>query len=219
MAAVGRLTASIAHEINNPLQSVRNCLHLIEHGDLPGESKKEYLILATEELDRLMNAAKRMLDYYRPGVLDRKPVDIKDLINRILQLMDAQLRGQGVVVHTSLKDDLPNVLAVGNQIQQVIFNIILNALDVMPEGGELFISTDFVDNHVIILIEDTGPGITIAEGDDIFEPFVSSKEDGLGLGLTVSYGIVTAHGGSLELLTQNERGARFQIRLPIGRSE
>jgi len=218
MAAVGRLTASIAHEINNPLQSVRNCLHLIDHGELPAESKKNYLELATEELDRLMNAAKRMLDYYRPGVLDRKPVDINDLIDRILRLMEAQLRAEDVEVHTNQKEELQNVFAVGNQIQQVIFNIILNALDVMPGGGEIFISTDFSDNHVIIIIEDTGPGIVLKDGDDIFEPFVSSKEDGLGLGLTVSYGIITAHGGTLELLPQQDRGARFQIKLPVGRS-
>lgn len=214
LAAVGRLTASIAHEINNPLQSVRNCLHLIGHGDLPEESKKNYLVLATDELDRLMNTAKRMLDYYRPGAIDRKPVDINDLIHRVLQLMDAQLRKQKVITHLDLKESLPAVLAVGNQIQQVILNIVLNALDVMPNGGEIFIASDIRDNHVIILIEDTGPGIQDTEGESIFEPFVSSKEDGLGLGLTVSYGIITAHGGTLELLPQQNRGARFQIRLP-----
>jgi signal transduction histidine kinase/DNA-binding response OmpR family regulator len=214
LAAVGRLTASIAHEINNPLQSVRNCLHLIGHGELPEESRKNYLVLATDELDRLMNTAKRMLDYYRPSAIDRQPVDIDDLIHRVVQLMDAQLRNQDVVTHLDLKKGLPVVLAVGNQIQQVLVNIILNALDVMPEGGEIFITSDFQDNHVIILIEDTGPGIHHEEGESIFEPFVSSKEDGLGLGLTVSYGIITAHGGTLELLPQQNRGARFQIRLP-----
>jgi signal transduction histidine kinase len=161
-----------------------------------------------------MNTAKRMLDYYRPSAIDRKPVDINDLIYRVLQLMDAQLRSQKVVAHLDLKNDLPAVLAVGNQIQQVILNIILNALDVMPKGGGLYISSDFEDNHVIILIEDTGPGIHGPDGENIFEPFVSSKEDGLGLGLTVSYGIITAHGGTLELLPQQNRGARFQIRLP-----
>ena len=217
MAAVGRLTASIAHEINNPLQSVRNCLHLVDSGKLSVERTQEYMDLATEELDRLINTAKRMIEYYRPVALDRSDTDINELIRRVLQLIGAQLRAQSVEVHTNLADDLHPILAVGNQIQQVIFNLLLNALEAMPENGEIFIATKHDHDHVIILIEDTGPGIAQSEKDNIFEPFVSTKEEGLGLGLTVSYGIVTAHGGTLELLPSLDRGARFKISFPIGR--
>jgi len=215
MAAVGRLTASIAHEINNPLQSVRNCLHLIEHGNFSQKELHNYISLAAEELDRLMKVTRRMLDYYRPGKLDRSPTNVNELVERVLQLLEAQLKSLDIQVHKRLTPDLPAVVVVGNQIQQVIVNIVLNAMGAMPDGGVLFTETNIRDNQVIISVEDTGAGVPKTERESIFEPFTSSKEGGLGLGLTVSYGIVTAHGGILELLPQDERGAKFQISLPI----
>jgi signal transduction histidine kinase/CheY-like chemotaxis protein len=214
MAAVGRLTASIAHEINNPLQAMHNCLHLIEHSELSAEQKQNYLDLTRSELDRLMNAVQRMLDYYRPGALDRKEVCVNDLIERVLRLLDAQLVTQGIKVKRLLPDDLPTILAVGNQIQQVIFNIILNAMEAMPDGGELSVVTRTNPTGIEILIEDSGPGIPVDDSEQIFEPFYSSKEKGLGLGLAVSYGIVTAHGGNLEVLAPDKGGACFKIVLP-----
>ncbi|MBU0510159.1 MAG: hypothetical protein KJ638_00455, partial [Chloroflexi bacterium] len=216
MAAVGRLTASIAHEINNPLQSVRNCLHLIEHGKLSQKELQNYISLAAEELDRLMKVAKRMLDYYRPSALDRSPIHVNELVERVLQLLETQLKGQNIRLQKHLTRDLPAVLVTGNQIQQVIVNIVLNAMEAMPDGGVLFIETNLIDNQVIICVEDTGAGVPKAERASIFEPFTSSREGGLGLGLTVSYGIITAHGGTLDLLPQDAHGAKFQISLPIG---
>ena len=130
--------------------------------------------------------------------------------------MEAQIRGQGIQLHERLTDDLPAVLVVGNHIQQVIVNIVLNAMEAMPDGGELFIETNLRDNQVIISVEDTGAGVPKTKRKSLFEPFSSSKKGGLGLGLTVSYGIVTAHGGTLILLLQGKRGAKFQISLPIG---
>lgn len=214
MAAVGRLTASIAHEINNPLQSVRNCLHLIEHGNFSQKELQNYTSLAAEELDRLMNVTRRMLDYYRPGTLDRSPIHVNELVERVLQLLETQIKSQAIQVHKRLAQNLPAVVVVGNQIQQVIVNIVLNAMGAMPDGGVLFIETKLKENQVIISVEDTGTGVPKAERESIFEPFTSSKEEGLGLGLTVSYGIVTAHGGTLDLLPQGKRGAKFQISLP-----
>jgi signal transduction histidine kinase len=217
MAAVGRLTTSIAHEINNPLQSVRNCLHLIEHGDLSEGSLNHYITLVTEEIDRLMKISKRMLDFYRPGALDRQVEDVNSLVDRVLKLLEAQLKRNKIQVNQDFADDLPHVIVVGNQIQQAILNIVLNAMEAMPDGGEILIQTGMVDHHVIIRIEDTGSGVPVIVRENIFEPFVSTKEERLGLGLTVSYGIVTAHGGNLELLLKSGRGAQFQIILPAGR--
>lgn len=119
MAAVGRLTASIAHEINNPLHSVRNCLHLAGRNELPEADRREYLEMADEEMDRLMSTVRQMLDFYRPSAVDRKPTDINDLIGRILKLLKAQLRYNKVKVHRKLTEKLPLVLAVDNQIQQI----------------------------------------------------------------------------------------------------
>lgn len=214
MAAVGRLTASIAHEINNPLHSVRNCLHLAGRHELPEADRLEYLEMADEEMDRLMSTVRQMLDFYRPSAVDRKPTDLNELLRRVLKLLNSQLTDSKVVVHQKFAEELPLVLAVDNQIQQIFFNLILNAMEAMQNGGEITISSVREQDNVSVLVEDTGPGILDDRREEIFEPFVSSKDKGLGLGLTVSYGVVTAHGGSLILLPQNGKGARFRLSLP-----
>lgn len=216
MAIAGRLTASIAHEINNPLQSVQNCLHLTGREELSPEDRQNYLSMARNELERLMNTVQRMLDYYRPGALDRKPVDLNALIQRVLMFLERQIDDHSVTVHTRCAPQLPPVMAVGDQIQQVLLNLILNSLAFMPDGGKLFIETARQNNRVEVMVEDTGPGVPPDERDQIFEPFVSSKEGGTGLGLAVSYGIIAAHGGSLDLIPGRGRGACFRISLPCG---
>jgi signal transduction histidine kinase len=216
MAAAGRLTASIAHEVNNPLQSVQNCLHLAGHEGIGPEKRKEYFELAKKELDRLSKTVQRMLDFYRPGAVKVEQVDILDLLQHVLSLTGAQLRSKNVIVKTELPESLPVIYAVSSQVQQIFFNLILNAMDAMPEGGELMISADSVPDGVEIIFEDSGPGIPEDRRDNIFEPFFSTKEGGTGLGLTVSYNIATAHGGSLDLIDGHGSGACFRLFLPMG---
>ena len=216
MAAAGRLTASIAHEINNPLQSVQNCLHLAGHEDLPPEKRKEYFELAKNELERLMKTSQRMLDFYRPGAVKAEQVDVLELLHHVLSLTSQQLRQRQIEVNTDLPRSLPPIYAVSGQIQQVFINLILNSLDAMPAGGELQISARALDRGVEITFQDTGPGIPESQRNDIFEPFFSTKEGGTGLGLTVSYNIVTAHGGTLDLVKARGEGACFRLFLPMG---
>jgi signal transduction histidine kinase len=216
MAAAGRLTASIAHEINNPLQSVQNCLHLAGHEDLAPEKRREYFELAKNELERLMKTSHRMLDFYRPGAVKMEQVDVLELLQHVLSLTSQQLRERQIKVNMDLPGSLPAIYAVNGQIQQVFLNLILNSLDAMPAGGELTVGARALDDGVEITFRDTGPGIPESHRNDIFEPFFSTKEGGTGLGLTVSYNIVTAHGGTLDLLNGHERGACFRLFLPLG---
>jgi signal transduction histidine kinase/FixJ family two-component response regulator len=216
LATAGRLTASIAHEINNPLQAVQNCLHLAGRRALSDDQRQYYLRMAQAEMERLMNTVQRMLDFYRPGAVDRKPEDMNELVNRVLLLMERQFHEQNIALHVKLAKRLPQVLVVGDQIQQVFLNLILNAMEVMPNGGELFIEVQTTRKEVEVILEDTGPGISEDERQRIFEPFVSTKEDGIGLGLAVSYGIIAAHGGNLELAPGRGRGACFRVSLPRG---
>lgn len=216
MATAGRLTASIAHEVNNPLQSVQNCLHLAGHEDLPAEKRKEYFELAKKELDRLMKTVQRMLDFYRPGAVRVEQVDLLDLLEHVLSLSSQQLGQRHITVHTDLPGSLPMIYAVSSQIQQIFFNLILNSLDAMPDGGELSISAKSRNGGVEMTFQDTGPGIPEEKRENIFEPFFSTKEGGTGLGLTVSYNIVTAHGGTLDLMEGPGPGARFRLFLPMG---
>jgi signal transduction histidine kinase/CheY-like chemotaxis protein len=215
LAAVGRLMASIAHEINNPLQAVRNCLHLAGRDELPLEKRQEYLALSEAELKRLMATMQRMLNFSRPSTSDRVSADLNGLVDHVLQLLEKQLLEQNVQVHTDFSPSLPQVSVSENQIQQVFFNLILNAMDAMPSGGEIFISSGYEDGQVEVLVEDTGPGIPEDQWERIFEPFMSTRETGTGLGLSVSYNILDAHNGNLELVTGQARGACFRIVLPV----
>jgi len=216
MAAAGRLTASIAHEVNNPLQSVQNCLHLAGHENVSPEKRKEYFELAKKELDRLMKTMQRMLDFYRPGAAKVEQVDLLELLQHVLSLTSQQLSQKHIEVNTDLPVSLPMIYAVSSQIQQIFFNLILNSLDAMPGGGELAIRARSVKNGIEMIFEDNGPGISEERRENIFEPFFSTKEGGTGLGLTVSYNIVTAHGGTLDLIPGRGSGACFRLFLPMG---
>ena len=216
MAAAGRLTASIAHEVNNPLQSVQNCLHLAGREDVPPEKRREYFDLAKNELDRLMKTTQRMLDFYRPGAVKVEQVDVLELLGHVLSLTSQQLGQRHIEIITDLPESLPSIYAVSSQIQQIFFNLILNSLDAMPGGGDLKISANALDQGVEMIFQDSGPGIPEDQRNNIFEPFFSTKEGGTGLGLTVSYNIVTAHGGTLDILDRQEPGACFRLFMPIG---
>ncbi|MBL8050655.1 MAG: GAF domain-containing protein, partial [Anaerolineales bacterium] len=216
MATAGRLSASIAHELNNPLQAVQNCLHLAGREDLPQAKRDEYFNLARTELERLMVTSRRMLDFYRPNTSSLETVNLIDLLQYTLTLLSKQLTEGNVEISTHISDELPTVLAVGSQIQQVFINMILNAADAMPEGGEIKISLSTYKDGVEILFHDSGNGVPVEKQDNIFEPFFSTKDGGTGLGLTISYNIITAHGGVLELLPERSPGACFRIYLPAG---
>jgi two-component system, NtrC family, sensor kinase len=216
MAAAGRLTASIAHEVNNPLQSVQNCLHLAGREDISPEKRREYFDLAREELERLMKTMHRMLDFYRPGAVKAEDVDVLELLRHVLSLTSQQMGQRQIELITDLPDSLPAIHAVNSQIQQIFFNLILNSFDAMPGGGTLTIRARALDHGIEMLFEDSGSGIPQEQRNNIFEPFFSTKDGGTGLGLTVSYNIVTAHGGTLDLVDGRGEGACFRLFLPMG---
>ena len=216
MATAGRLSVSIAHEVNNPLQAVQNCLHLAGREDLSEEQRSEYFELAKTELERLMTTVQTMLNLYRPGAVSPDKVDFGKMLRYVLNLMAKQLEKQHIQVQLDVPESLPKVIAVDSQIQQVLINLILNSFDAMPDGGKLQVNARAAQNGVEILIKDNGPGIAEDLVPQIFEPFYSTKDGGTGLGLTVSYNIITAHGGILELASNTGPGACFRIYLPIG---
>jgi two-component system NtrC family sensor kinase len=216
MAAAGRLSASIAHEINNPLQSVQNCLHLAAHEDVQPAKRREYLEMARSEVERLSVTVRRMLDFYRPGNARTESLQIAELLNYIMTLTEKQLGERGIAMTTNVPETLPPVNAVSSQLQQVFINLILNSYDAMPDGGELHITGREANGGIEVLFEDNGPGVAGENASSIFEPFYSTKEGGSGLGLTISYNIIAAHGGNLELVANHAQGACFRVFLPTG---
>ena len=219
-ASAGRLTAAIAHEVNNPLQALQNCLDLVSRKNLPQAERSHYLDMAQSELARLMTTVQRMLDFYRPGVRDRQSTQVNDLLDRVLALLKTQFDELGITVHRDFDPNLPLVVVVSNQIQQVFFNLLINAMEAIPDGGEIWVQTHHLKKMkppaIEIIIEDSGSGIQESQRPNLYKPVESTKEKGTGLGLSVSYGIMTAHGGKISLLDGRGHGACFQLILPEG---
>ncbi len=216
MAAIGRLTASLAHEVNNPIQAVRNSLYLAAHPDVDEERRQKYLQSARQEIKRLSVLVHQMLNFYRPGNVERQFVRFKLLINRVVDLLQPQLTDQQIEVEVDIPDDLPPVVGVEDQLQQVVLNLVLNAMEAMLMGGRLYLLAWAEEDHVILAVEDTGPGVPQHLRERIFEPLISTKEEGTGLGLAVSYNILVAHTGELRLAAPRRgSGAAFQMVLPV----
>lgn len=220
MAAIGRLTASIAHELNNPLQAIHNTIHLALSERLPQEKRQEYLRMAQKEVERLIGITQRMLEFYRPSQGTAVLSDVNQILLNALAIAEKRLQHSRIQVHTRLAENLPPVLAIPDQLTQVFLNILINAIEAMPEGGELRIGSILTDDGhwILVAIRDSGPGLTPEQMAHIFEPFYTTKPSGTGLGLAISYGIVERHGGTIEVSSQPGQGATFVVRLPVART-
>ena len=220
MAAIGRLAASIAHEINNPLQAIHNSLHLSLHERLGEDRRLQYLTMAQVEVQRLIEIVQRMLDFYRPSRGGVVPTDVNSIAENVLALAHKRLQHGHIRVHTYLSPDLPLVPVVSDQITQVFLNIVINAVEAMPSGGDLRLETMLSEDGewVLVYFHDTGPGMSAEQIANLFEPFYTTKPDGTGLGLAVSYGIIERHGGMIEISSQPGEGVTFVVKLPVHRA-
>jgi len=217
MAAIGRLAASIAHEINNPLQAIHNSLHLAAMEQLAEEKRWRYLAMAQGEVERLIEIVQRMLDFYRPSPGEVVKTDVNKALQNALAIAAKRLQHSHIHVHTRLAPDLPPVSAVSDQLTQVFLNIVINAIEAMSDGGDLRVGTLLSEDGewVLVAFRDSGPGLTSEQIAHIFEPFYTTKPDGTGLGLAISYGIIERHGGTIEVSSQPGQGATFIVRLPV----
>jgi two-component system NtrC family sensor kinase len=217
LAALGRLTASLAHEINNPLQAIRSCVSLLAKRPLDEGKREEYLGIADKELVRLIQMVDRMLDFYRPSIESRGPTDVNALLEDTLTLASKQLQHSDIKVTRELAADLPPVEAVASYLKQVFINLILNAVEAMPDGGELAVRTSLDEEtaEMLIVFSDTGVGIASDSLPLIFEPFYTTKDSGTGLGLSISHSIVEQHGGSIEVDNTGGVGTTLTVRLPL----
>ena len=225
LAATGRLAASIAHEINNPLEAIQNALYLLVKRIPADDPNAQFLGIAMKETERMSRILRQMLGFYRPAA-DLAPTDLNALIEDAEALVTKRLRERNVKIERQLQPDLPKVMASADQIKQVILNLILNAAEAMPKGGLVTVSTEshrdaasgFIRTDAVRMqVADTGPGIAEEYLPHIFEPFFSTKgEKGTGLGLWVSLGIAQSHGGRLQVRNRPDGGTVFSMTLPIG---
>ncbi len=224
-AAVGRLLASITHEINNPLQTIKNCLYLTQMDTPTGTPASDALQIAVAETNRLSNLVAQLREIYRPPTMGQKrPVDLPSLLGEVQSLVAGYLQEKHVNWQFTPPDaDVFSRLiieGVPDQLKQVFLNICLNSIDAMePEGGNIIITLEMSEGNgqVGISFRDTGPGIPPEVKDKLFEPFLTTKEKGLGLGLTICYDIIQKHNGSIVVISEPGKGAQFIVWLPIKR--
>jgi two-component system NtrC family sensor kinase len=223
-ASMGRLAAGVAHEINNPLTGVLTFTRILLRSKDIGDKNLSYLQKIAESTVRVKNIVKGLLDFSRQTALDREPTDINRLIRGVISAMENQALIKGVTIQFNSGEDLPMLTMDRNQIQSVLINLIINALDAMEQGGTIAIFTgislsasDTGKRGVEIAVTDNGCGIAPEDLDKLFEPFFTTKEvgKGTGLGLAVSYGIVQRHGGTIRVQSEVGRGSTFTIWLPM----
>jgi len=216
LAAMGRLTSQVAHELNNPIYGIMNTLELLKT-EIPSDSKRRRILdLSLSETQRLSEMLRSMLSFSKPQEEVRRKIDINRLIEDILLFLEKQLRESNVKIKTKLNQNISHITASPNQIRQVILNIAANAKEAMPKGGALTVETLSKNNQIVIKIRDTGVGIPGEIRDKIFDAFFTTKQKikGVGLGLSVCYGIIKDHGGDIRVKSKTGEGSTFSIILP-----
>jgi two-component system sensor histidine kinase HydH len=210
------LATGLAHEIRNPLTSIK-MLGQVLHKRLKNKPEDQKILGSlVKEIDRLDRIIQELIERTHPGELSRAWHDLHQPVSDVLQVAQENLHAQQISIEQHLSPDLPQIFLDRQKIKGVIWNLILNAKEAMPKGGRLIVSTGIVDSaSVEISIEDTGPGIAGDEAEQLFQPFFTTKPEGVGLGLTMSRKIVEKHGGNLSLIDRPEGGTKARVLLPI----
>lgn len=226
MMSLGRLAASVAHEINNPLSGVLNYVRLMsrivsDQSALMAQASKfkSYLDIVGKEVQRCTRIVSNLLTFARPSAVAFKPVDIRALIDQCLVLSGHRLQLGNIDVAVEIDEALPMVQGDANQLQQCLINLVFNAIDAMPDGGRVEITAGLSPDRKIaaITVSDNGCGIAGEHLAHIFDPFFTTKQEGkgTGLGLSTTYGIIEKHKGTIDVRSRPGRGATFTIKLPI----
>lgn len=224
LASIGVLTAGVAHELTNPLNNISIIAQTYEelYDKLSKEERIDFMSKVEGETERMKEIIKNLLDFSRPKEPNLKKADINATIQKTLKLMQNSLDVSNIETKSNLESGLPGVIIDESQIQQVFVNLITNAVQAMPGGGTIFISSRIGKNNgfVEITVADTGKGITPEFLPHIFDPFFSTKGDGgTGLGLSVSYGIIKNHRGDIRVESKVGVGTTFTIELPVYKEE
>jgi signal transduction histidine kinase len=225
LTSLGQLAASIAHEINNPLSGVLTYTQLltkkINSDKFSKETALDYLSKMESELTRSTGLVRNLLDFARQSAPTLMETDLNDVINRALELAAHSAKLSKIEVLKELDPSLPKLTADANQLQQVCTNLILNAIQAMPEGGKLFLRTSISNGQLKMEVQDTGYGISPENMRKLFTPFFTTKREvkGVGLGLAVSYGIIQRHRGRIEVQSEEGKGSTFAVYLPVHQEE
>jgi signal transduction histidine kinase len=222
LSALGQLSAGLAHEIRNPLGSIKGAVEILADDYPGGHPKAEFYAILVKEVERLNEVLTNFLSFARPVTPRFAPVDIPTVLTQLEGLVSGQARGHRVQIFTSYHAGPSRVLADETLVKQAFLNIMLNAIEAMPEGGDLSISTRLPGSRtaerpdwVEVVFDDTGPGIADQDLGRIFDPFFTTKKDGTGLGLAITYRIIENHHGTIRVMSQRGKGTTFTVSLPL----
>jgi signal transduction histidine kinase len=222
LAVVGRLLASVSHELNNPLQAIQNALFLLKDDEQLSPQGRQDLELVLSETERMASLIGRLRASYRPtSAKDFQEIHLNAVVDDVYALTATYMRHRNITFEFNPEHELPVILGIPDQIRQVILNLFMNAIDAMQMEGHLTVQTQQLaqQGKILLSIADTGCGINPQILPHIFEAFVTDKETGTGLGLTITHDIIRLHEGDIEAANRPEGGAAFKIWLPIKKQE
>lgn len=219
LAAMGSISAALAHEVKNPLQAIRSNLELVLEFPLEHGEKENCLAVCQREVERLMGITQRILSLSRSEIRTVQTFSFSEVWKGTLELMKRALESASITVINEVPDNLPPIFGISDQISQVIVNLLLNAIEAMPGGGMIKGTAQIEDTKLAFTMINSGPPIPLESLDHIFDPFFTTKAEGSGLGLYVSYTIIREHGGTITAENLSEGGVAFTIRLPILREQ
>ena len=214
LAFTGRIAANIAHEIRNPLTNVAMSVRALEKTLKPGDSASRYIEVIVRNTERINFLITELLNCARPSKLDFRLHNPHKILDAALESVRPEIKSQNIQVIKKFAASPLKINVDREYIERVFLNIIKNAIDAMPRGGKLTITTEFSDESFVVRIQDAGRGIPENDIIRLFDPFFSTKKEGVGLGLTVCYGIIVGHGGTIEVESKPRKGSIFTISLP-----
>jgi len=221
LASLGRLAAGVAHEVRNPLSSLKGFAQFLRSRFDPGSREERYADIMIEEVERLDRVVQELLDFARPVVPDRAPTDPNAVVEDALALLSEDAAFERITIERRLGDGLPDVLVDGHQIRQALLNVFLNGIEAMEGGGTLVVSSAATEDgrSVAVRISDTGPGLSPEEVAKLFEPFYTTKDEGTGLGLTIVSRLLEQNDASISVSSEKDVGTIITIQLPIAGRE
>jgi signal transduction histidine kinase len=221
LASIGRLSAGVAHEINNPLTTILTTAMLLQEDLDPEDATYEDLDTITKETLRCRKIVTSLLEFARQTKPAKRVNDLNEAVGESLLLTKKQAAFNDVQVESRLSESVPPFSFDKGQLEQVMINLVLNAVEATPPGGKITVSTTFLQTSASaeITVADTGEGIAAEDLEKLFDPFFTTKETGTGLGLAISHGIIEQHGGSITVESIPGKGSTFIIRLPVSSGE
>ena len=219
LAALGEMSAKIAHEINNPLGIMKNYLLMIERAKTKPEDASKYLKIVGQEIDRVASIVKEMINFHRPQNIEFKIINVLPVLDEVIEFLAPQLKSKNVEIIKKYSPDCPNVEASADNLKQVFMNIIINSMDAMPGGGKIEIEANNFHDNLQLLICDSGCGVPEEVLPSIFEPFFTTKDEsrGTGLGLSVCADIINKHHGTISFKNR-DKGACIEITIPAAQA-